>query len=115
VAIQSHSNEVLYVKSSICADAKTGGTRSLDKELDFSVEPAKKSSPPYLSIRARDTISKYENFSAGAAIEEVPSAAHTPLQGLPFHIQGTLMHPHQNDEFYANFPYFSERISRVSP
>jgi hypothetical protein len=87
-----------------------GGSRSLDKELDLFAEPIKSLLHLYMSTPAPDTIAKYESSNPSATIEQVLSRANTPPQDLLFHIQGILIYPHQDDEFYDDFPYFGERI-----
>jgi hypothetical protein len=91
--------------------SNTEAARSIDgKKLDLLAKPVKSLLHLYLSTPAPTTIAKCEGSGLGATIEEVLTTADKPPQELLFHIQGILMYPHQDQEFYDDFPYFGERI-----
>jgi hypothetical protein len=73
--IRKHARHYIYRGQRILAMSNevsnTGGTRSLDKELDLFAEPIKSLLHLYMSTPAPDTIAKYESSSSSATIEEV--------------------------------------------
>ena len=85
------------------------GLDPLTRNWFYSQNESKVSSTP-ICQRQPQTPSRYESSSSSTTIEEVLSKADAPPQDLLFHIQGILMHPHQGDELYDDFSYFSERI-----
>jgi hypothetical protein len=103
-----HGQHILTMNSEV---SNTDAVRSIDtKELDLFAKPIKSLLRLYLSTPAPVTLAKYEGSGPGATIEEVLATADKPPQDLLFHIQGILMYPHQDQEFYDDFPYFGERI-----